>query len=97
MSMEIIEIETRKPFKHPRIAMNGYLYHFHKKCSHHLRWKCNKVFSMKCPSILKTTLDVLDLQFLSIDHDHVHDGDQNMIDMLKLKVAHENAAHLDKL
>lgn len=86
-SLELIEAKLLKPFKYPRIVHNGFLYHFHKRCSRHLRWKCNRVYSLKCPAVLKTTADLLDLEYVAVDHDHVHDSDEIAIAELRMKIS----------
>lgn len=84
MTLELLN--TKFLFKHPRITHEGFLYHFHKKCTQHIRWKCNRVLTMKCPSVLRTTSDLLDPQFIGVDHDHVHDNDNDLIAELKEKL-----------
>jgi hypothetical protein len=84
--LEIIETKILKPFKYPRVVHEGYLYHFHKKCSRHLRWKCNRVYSLKCPAVIRTNLDILNPQCIAVDHEHVHGNDLVAIEQLKLKL-----------
>ncbi|XP_026805698.1 probable protein phosphatase DDB_G0282105 isoform X2 [Rhopalosiphum maidis] len=84
--IEIIDTKILKPFKYPRLVHEGYLYHFHKKCSRHLRWKCNRVYSFKCPAVLKTNLDLLNPRCVAIDHEHVHGDDSIAVEQLKLKL-----------
>jgi len=84
--LEVIPTKTIKPFKYPRLAHNGYLYHFHKKCIHHLRWKCNRVYSLKCPAVLRTNMDMLELTHIAVDHEHVHGHDSVAIEALKAKL-----------
>jgi len=86
-SFENVSNKTSKILKHPRVAHNGFLYHFHKKCKRHLRWKCNRVFAMKCPCVLRTSTNIEDLRIIGIDHEHVHPIDTTSIAILKLKLA----------
>lgn len=90
-----------KTIKYPRVVLNGFLYCIHKKSSHYLRWKCNKGYSMGCPSILKTSLDLNNLKFIAIEHNHVHPNDEDSIvdlktkvDRVKKQIAH-NLGHLE--
>ncbi|XP_060844932.1 uncharacterized protein LOC132924542 [Rhopalosiphum padi] len=84
--LELIDTEPLNPFKNPRLVHEGYLYYFHKKCNHHLRWKCSRVYSFKCPAVLKTNLDMLNLKCIAIDHEHVHGNDLIAVEELKLKL-----------
>ncbi|XP_025200446.1 uncharacterized threonine-rich GPI-anchored glycoprotein PJ4664.02-like [Melanaphis sacchari] len=92
--IEIINIDVLGPYKYPKLVHDGYMYHFHKKCSHHLRWKCNRVFSMKCPAVLKTNLDMLNLKYITVDHEHVHGNDIDFIEAIKVKLdVHRNSTY----
>uniref|UniRef100_A0A2S2NMR4 FLYWCH-type domain-containing protein n=1 Tax=Schizaphis graminum TaxID=13262 RepID=A0A2S2NMR4_SCHGA len=79
--IEIIKTNSKKP----KIAHIGYLYHFQKECSNFIRWRCSKFTSLKCPSVLKTSLDIEKPIFIIIDHDHVHTSNKNAVAALKLK------------
>ncbi|KAF0771293.1 putative protein phosphatase isoform X2 [Aphis craccivora] len=82
---EVIDTRTIRPFKYPRLAHNGYLYHFHKKCTHHLRWKCNRVYSLKCPAVLRTNINY-EQGHIVVDHEHVHGYDFIAIEALKTRI-----------
>jgi len=50
-----------------------------------IRWRCTKSSSMKCPSILKTDLNIDSPTLLSIEHDHVPEANENMVSAVKIQ------------
>lgn len=81
MSLDILNVKLSE---YPWIVYNGFLYNFQKKCCHHIWWKCNQVFSLKCPGVLLTSCDLRDLQFIKIVHEHKqHDDDDDLIKKLR--------------
>ncbi|KAE9522791.1 hypothetical protein AGLY_016832 [Aphis glycines] len=71
--------------KKPQIAYGGYLYNIKKECNTMIRWRCTKSRSMKCPCIFKTDLNIDSSTLLSIEHDHVHEANENMVSAVKIK------------
>lgn len=49
-----------------------------------IRWRCTKSSSMKCPCILKTDLNIDSPTLISIEHDHVHEPNENMLSAIKI-------------
>lgn len=78
--MEVIQSN-----KKPQIAYGGYLYNIQKECNTMIRWRCTKSSSMKCPCILKTDLNIDSPTLLSIEHDHVHEANENMVSAVKIQ------------
>ena len=83
-AMETLEI-IKTNGKKPKIAHIGFIYHFQKECSNFLRWRCSKFSSLKCPSVLKTSLNIENPTFVGLDHDHVHHSNKNAVAALKLQ------------
>ncbi|XP_060865118.1 rhoGEF domain-containing protein gxcJ-like [Metopolophium dirhodum] len=91
--LEVIDSRLMKPYKYPRIVYKGYLFHYHKSCNHHIRWKCNRVYSMNCQAVLRTSLDVERPKLIQFDHEHQHEDDTDSIFELKMKImAHRNTS-----
>jgi len=60
-AMEVLKTKNHK------IAHNGFIYYFQKKCSNFKRWRCSKFSSIKCPSVLKTSLNIENPIFIGLD------------------------------
>jgi len=69
----------------PQISYGGYLYNIQKECKAFIRWRCTKSSSMKCPCILKTDLNINSPTLISIEHDHVHEANENMVSAVKIQ------------
>ncbi|XP_022160532.1 uncharacterized protein LOC111026709 [Myzus persicae] len=78
--MEVIRNNNKKP----QIPYGGYLYNIQKECKSMIRWRCTKSSSMKCPCILKTDLNIDSPTLISIEHDHVHEPNENMLSAVKI-------------
>lgn len=91
--LEVVDTRLLKPYKYPRIVYKGYLFHFHKSCKNHYRWKCNRVYSMNCQAVIQTSLDMERPKLIKFDHHHIHEEDTDSIFELKMKIlAHRNTS-----
>ncbi|CAI6361837.1 unnamed protein product [Macrosiphum euphorbiae] len=84
--LEIIDAGLLRPFKYPRLVYQGFLFHYHKKCKRHIRWKCSRVSKANCQAVLRTTLDMNRPRLIQFDHEHLHEKDTHSIDRLKMKI-----------
>uniref|UniRef100_A0A2S2PHE0 FLYWCH-type domain-containing protein n=1 Tax=Schizaphis graminum TaxID=13262 RepID=A0A2S2PHE0_SCHGA len=50
-----------------------------------LRWRCSKNSSIKCLCFLKTDLNITKPTFISINNDHVHESNENLISATKIR------------
>lgn len=94
--IKVIDAKGFNSFKYPRIVHNGYLYYFGKKCTNHLQWKCYRVVSLKCPAVLRTTTDMSEIMYISVDHEHVHANDLVKIKALKNKINEHKQSSLSR-
>ncbi|KAF0715995.1 FLYWCH-type domain-containing protein [Aphis craccivora] len=81
--MELINLNK----KYPQVAYLGFLFNFHKECSNFICWRCSKNSSMKCLCFLKTSLNINNPIFISVNNDYVHQGNENFISATKIKNA----------
>jgi len=75
-------LKTQRGYK---IAYKGHMYTLQKICLNFIRWRCSKFSSLKCPCILKTCLNIDKPTFLTLNNDHVHEGNDNLIGAAKVK------------
>jgi len=82
VSLKMELIKTARGYK---IAYKGHMYTLQKICLTFIRWRCSKFSSLKCPCILKTCLNIDNPTFLTLNNDHVHEGNYNLIGAAKVK------------
>ena len=78
--MEVIQNNN----KQPQIPYGGCLYNIQKECKTIIHWKCTKSSSMKCFCILNTNLNIDSVILFFIEHDYVHEMNENILSAVKI-------------